>query len=103
MKPKTIPSPIRVKAVGKPIMIATTIRVSIRSPSAGSLMVFSALVHALARGFVDRLRRGDRTLAGILVAVLAVGELLLAHVDLFRVLEARGPLAGLQAHDAAHD
>jgi hypothetical protein len=31
-----------VKAVGKPIMIATTMSPSIVKPSAGSLMVFSA-------------------------------------------------------------
>ena len=41
MKPKNMPRPISVKAVGKPIMITITMSVSIKSPSAGSLMCSS--------------------------------------------------------------
>ena len=74
------------KAVGNPIMITTTMRPSIKSPSAGSLMSGVPAHAALARRLVDLLRALDRDLARFVVDILAVRELLLDDVDLGDVL-----------------
>ena len=58
---------------------------------------------ALARRLVDILDVLDGDLARFLIDVLAVGQLLLDHVDFGDVLEPARPFAGLQADDAAHD
>src|SRR4029077_10348896 len=136
MKPKNIPSPISVNAVGKPIMITTTISVSIRSPSAGSLigappgspgrratgsnsrtgaayrsLLFPRRVTSrfflgtvaqptLACHFVDRMDVVEGLLPRLRVHQRALAKLLLDHVDFLRVLEARRPLAGLEADHA---
>src|SRR4051812_3775737 len=107
MKPKKMPSPIRVKAVAKPIMMTTTISASIRSPRAGSLMQSRSCLDvsahaALASGLLDLGCLGDGELARFLVDVLAMGQLFPDHVDLGHVLEPRRPGAGSQADDAAH-
>src|SRR5678810_857098 len=108
MKPKNMPRPISVNAVGKPSMITTTIRPSIERPRAASLMsVASPLgagaAAALPRRLVDRLGLLDDVTLGLLVDVGAAGELLLDDVDLFRVLQARRPFAGADADDATQD
>src|SRR5262252_3070023 len=86
MKPKNIPSPIKVNAVGKPIMITTTMSASMVRPSAGSLTFRSPWSDALVSGLVDLVHALERSLARFLVYVLAVRELLFHHVDLLRVL-----------------
>src|SRR6478672_6489608 len=101
MKPNIMPSPISVNAVGKPSMITTTISVSISSPSAGSLTFRPPRADALVRGLVDLVGALDRAPARLVVHQRAPRQLLLDHVDLLRVLQAIGPRAGLQAHDAA--
>src|SRR6185295_3824560 len=106
MKPKNMPSPISVNAVGKPSMITTTIRPSIERPRAASLMsVASPLgagaAAALPRCLVDRLRLLDDVALGLLVDVGAARELLLDDVDLLGVLQPRRPLAGPKADHAA--
>src|SRR5689334_17218003 len=108
MKPKNMPRPIRVNAVGKPSMITTTIRPSIERPSAASLISMAPALGAcraaaLPRRFVDRLRLLDDLAAGLFVDVRAARELLLDDVDLLGVLQPRRPFAGAQADDAAQD
>src|SRR5712691_10496741 len=98
-----MPRPISVNAVGKPIMITTTMSASMVSPSPASLTFGSPGPDALVRGLVDLMGAFDRALARFLVHERAAGELLLDDVDLLHVLQAIGPLPGLQAHDAAHD
>src|SRR5580765_521637 len=103
MKPNTMPRPISVKAVGKPSMITTTIKLSISSPSAGSLTFRSPRADALVRGLVDVVRALDGALAVFLGHERAARELLLDHVDFLGVLQSLRPFADLQAHHAAHD
>src|ERR1700682_4565270 len=103
MKPNIMPRPISVKAVGKPIMITTTMSPSMSKPRAGSLTFGSPRSDALARGFVDFVGAFDRALARLLVHERAAGELLLDHIDLLDILQAVGPAPFLQAHDAADD
>src|SRR4051812_47271479 len=103
MKPKNMPRPISVKAVGKPIMITITMSASMVSPRAGSLTLGSPRADPLVRHFVDLVNALDRPLARFLVDVLAAGELLLDDVDLLGVLQPLGPLADLQADHAADD
>src|SRR6188474_2135228 len=108
--PKSIPRPMRVNAVGKPIMIATTMSPSIRSPREGSLTRARSLPvgrvvdgRALACRLVDGMGLPDGGAPRLLVDELAVRELLADDVDLLDVLDARGPHARAQAHDAARD
>src|SRR4051812_36318698 len=103
MNPNIMPRPISVKAVGKPIMMTTTMSASMVRPRAGSLTLGSPAAHALVGRLVDVLGALDRALARLLVHEGAAGQLLLDHVDLLRVLQAVRPGAGLQAHDAAQD
>src|SRR2546422_11617218 len=98
-----MPRPISVNAVGKPIMITTTMSASMLSPSPASLTLGSPRTDALVRGFVDIVRAFDRTPARFVVHQRAAGELLLDHIDLLEVLQAIRPLPGLQTHDTAHD
>src|SRR5450756_2089580 len=103
MKPNIMPRPISVNAVGKPIMITTTMSASMVSPSPASLTFGSPWTDTVVRGFVDIVGAFDCALARFLVNERAAGELLLDHIDLLRVLQAIGPLPGLQAHDATRD
>src|SRR6185436_9749262 len=94
--PKSIPSPMSVNAVGKPIMIATTMSPSIRSPREGSLTRARSLPvgvvdgRAVSRRLVDGMSLADGDAPRLLVDELAVGELLADDVDLLDVLEPRG-------------
>src|SRR5512140_2878078 len=101
MNPNIMPNPISVKAVGKPMMMPTTMSARMVRPRAGSLTLGSPAAHALVGGLVDLVGALDGALARLLVHEGAPGQLLLDHVDLFRVLQAVRPLAGPQAHDAA--
>src|SRR5690349_16918091 len=108
MKPKNMPRPISVNAVGKPSMITTTIRPSIERPRAASLMSMASplgagAAAALPRGLVDRLGLLDDVAARLLVDVGAARELLLDDVDLLGVLQTGRPFAGADADDAAQD
>src|ERR1700693_3642699 len=98
-----MPRPIRVKAVGKPIMMTTTMSASMVRPSAGSLIASVPAHAALLGGLVDVLGVGDREPARLLVDIFAVRQLLLDDVDLLDVLEPARPFPGLEADDAAHD
>src|ERR1700674_5732055 len=98
MKPNIMPRPISVKAVGKPIMITTTMSPSISRPRAGSLTFGSPRAHALVRRLVDLVGPRDRALARFVVHERAARELLLDHVDLLGVLQAIRPDAGFQAN-----
>ena len=83
MKPKNMPRPISVKAVGKPIMITTTMSAEHQQPERGIAHVLQVSAHAaLARRLVDLVGALDRELARFLVDVFAVRELLLDDVDL---------------------
>ena len=82
MKPKKIPSPISVKAVGKPIMITTTMSPKSEARGPDRSCVQLSPHPALARGFVDTVRVFDRDLARILIDVFAVCELLFDDVGL---------------------
>src|SRR3989475_11762037 len=57
----------------------------------------------MPRGVVDVVSAFQRDTPRLLVHVFAVAELLLDYVDLFHVLESRGPLTGLETYDAADD
>src|SRR6266850_1712747 len=57
----------------------------------------------MPRGVVDGVRAFHRDTPRLLVHVFAVAELRLDDVDLFHVLESRGPLTGLETYDAADD
>src|SRR5689334_19012214 len=103
MKPKTMPRPISVNAVGKPSMITTTISVSMVRPSAGSLTFSPPRADALVRRLVDVVRALDGALAVFLGHERAARELLLDHVDFLGVLQAVRPFARLEAHHATHD
>src|SRR5678815_3931198 len=96
--PKSIPRPMSVNAVGKPIMIATTMSPSIKSPREGSLTRKRSLPvgrvvdgRAVTCRFVDGMGLPDGGAARLLVDELAVRELLTDDVDLLDVLDARGP------------
>ena len=70
----------------------------------GIAHILSVSAHpALPCRLVDVLHIGDGELARFVIDVLAVGKLLLDHVDLGHVLQPRRPDAGLEAGDAAHD
>src|SRR5512136_732503 len=98
-----MPRPISVNAVGKPIMITTTMSASMVSPSAASLTFSSSRTDALVRSLVDLVGSFDRALARFLVHQRAAGELLLDHIDLLHVLQAIRPFPGSKAHNAADD
>src|SRR5919199_90804 len=90
-----MPRPISVKAVGKPIMITTTMSPSIVRPRAASLMSVTRFPYR-----ADAPSR--RSVARALIDELALRELLLDHVDLSHILEAARPFSGPEADDAAH-
>src|SRR2546423_15643087 len=105
MKPKNMPRPISVNAVGKPSMMTTTMSPSIDKPSAASVMRTSSCdrPRARPRRFIDLLGALDHVAARFLVDIGAAGKLLLDDVHLLGVLQPRWPGAAAQADDAAHD
>src|SRR6187402_1621387 len=113
-----MPMPISVNAVGKPSMIATTMSESISRPrwpcvicdTGGSRMMVASTTHAMMMSpnqtpfFMSFRFLGNVGVELLDVLVLHVHHRLqLVDVDLLHVLDARGPFALLDAHDAAQD
>src|SRR5262252_10462699 len=92
-----------VNAVGKPIMITTTMSTSMVSPRAGSLMSGGLPPYRAGARF-RRFHARVRSLSCAFHRPRArVRELLFDDVDLRDVLETARPFAGLETDDATHD